>query len=96
MNLSEQILLNIMMFVGYPEMDKLKIITNKYFELENRLIKYIMSKTVKRSQNNHVLIEVNPRRKISFISNNEIEIEKQFRYFFFKNDNMNNWIQDNL
>ena len=96
MNLSEQILLNIMMFVGYPEMDKLKIITNKYFDLENRLIKYVMNKTVKRSQNNHVLIEVNPRRKISFISNNEIEIEKQFRYFFFKNDNMNNWIQDNL
>ena len=42
MNLFDEILLNIMTFVGYPEMNKLKILINEsqYSELENRLIKY--------------------------------------------------------
>ena len=96
MNLFDEILLNIMTFVGYPEMNKLKILINEsqFSELENRLIKYIMSKTVKKSENNHVLIEINPRSKVSFISNNEFKIEKQFRYYFFRDNNMNNLIQD--
>ena len=67
----DEILLHIMIFLGNPEMNKLNIIIKKSLYnsiINNILLVYIYKKVVIKN-NNHVLIEVNPYKKTTFITN---------------------------
>ena len=98
MDVSDDMLINIMLFLGYPEMKILDEVFNgeKYKNLEDKILNYIMNKSIIIDRNNHVLIEINPRRKISMMLKSNFEIEKQFKYYFLKDDNFNIWIGNNF
>lgn len=98
MDLSDDLLINIMLFLGFPEMKILNKVLDeiKYKTLEDKILKFIMTKCIKIDKNGHVLIEINPRRKISMMTENKFEIEKQFKLYFLKEDNFNMWIRNNF
>jgi hypothetical protein len=96
--LPDEILLHIMIFLGNPEMNKLNILIERslYNSIINDiLLVYIRKKVViKNKDNNHVLIEVNPCKKITFISNDNNLINSYLtKNFIETNDNLNLWIK---
>ena len=71
-----ELIINILVMSDLSDFDKFKILIGekKYELIINKLIEYIILKNVT-INNNHVLIEINPRRKMSIITkdNNEIK-----------------------
>ena len=99
--LPDEILLHIMIFLGIPDMNKIKMYINKavYNNIINdMLLEYIMAKSIKKNPNsNHVLIEINPRRKMSLITHDNSQIKKEIKRSFLENtrdmDSFNQWIK---
>ena len=99
--LPDELLVHIMVFLGLPDMNKIKFYLSKpiYNSLiDDILLEYILNKSVKRtSNNNHVLIEFNPRRKMSLIADNNEVIKKEIKRSFLENekdkDSFNLWIK---
>ena len=99
--LPDEILLHIMIFLGIPDMNKMKMYINQsvYNNIINdMLIEYIMAKSIKKNHiSNHVLIEINPRRKMSLIADNNEVIKKEIKRSFLENEkdneSFNLWIK---
>lgn len=92
-----EIILKIMTFLGNKDdIHNIKIATKEeLFELSiNKLIEYISSKSVSKI-NSNLLVEVTPRRKISFMVKNSVNKSELVRDLFFNknNDYLIDWIQ---
>ena len=72
-----ELVINILVMSDLSDFDKFKILIGekKYELIINKLIEYIILKNVT-INNNHVLIEINPRRKMSIITKDNNEIKK--------------------
>ena len=60
------------------------------------LLEYIMNKVVKKkTSNDHVLIELNPCKKVSLITESACKIKKEVKRNFLENEkeNLNLWIK---
>lgn len=92
-----EIIINISFFLGSNDHDKLDIVLNKntYQQVNYLISRLILSKNVL-IKNNNLLIQINPRWKISFSINEKIDTLKIIEKIFFSNTNIyyNHWLQN--
>tara|TARA_B100000161_G_C33477675_1_gene381021 strand:- start:577 stop:897 length:321 start_codon:yes stop_codon:yes gene_type:complete len=96
--LPDEILLHIMIFLGTPDMNKMKLYISKEiydYIVNDILLEYIIDKVVKKTSNDHVLIELNPCKKVSLITESAYKIKKEVKRNFLENEkeNLNLWIK---
>lgn len=92
-----EIIINISFFLGSSDHYKLDIVLNKntYQQVNYLISRLILSKNVL-IKNNNLLIQINPRWKISFSINEKIDALKIIEKIFFSNTNIyyNHWLQN--
>jgi len=97
--LPDEIIMHIMVLVGLPDINKTQLCLKKtsYDNIMNALLDFIICKSVKIYNSNHILIEINPRRKISLITDQKEEIRKTIKKNFIENEadknSFHNWIK---
>ncbi len=92
-----EIIINISFFLGSNDHDKLNIVLNKntYQKVNYLICRMILNENVF-IKNNNLLIQINPRWKISFNINEKTDTVNIIEKIFFSKTNIyyNHWLQN--
>lgn len=92
-----EIIINISFFLGSKDHNKLDIfLTKNTYQQVNYLISRLILNRNVLIKNNNLLIQINPRWKISLSLNEKNDALKIIEKFFFSNTNIyyNHWLQN--